>query len=162
MHTRNMHVHITLFYTLIESFLTPLDLHFAYPSLWIFHLLIRYQGRIPCITRSLEFSLLGLGISSCFLLFLSLDSLYCLDSALFYLIVHRIIYPCVRNLYVILQWFMLLLLIYITGSCHLRHSVYTWVFSSCTCVADSRHVPFLCTGRDISVVNICNVSSYQP
>jgi len=58
--------------------------------------------------------------------FIFIDSLYIWTQLLFYLVIHRIIYPCARNLFHIAVALFLLQLIYIACSGYIRLSVYMW------------------------------------
>ena len=65
-----------------------------------------------------------------FMPFIFVDSLYVLTQLLFHLVIHRIIYSCVRNLCHVAVSLLLLQLIYIACSCYIRLRVYTWGHSS--------------------------------
>ena len=96
------------FYTLIGSS-DSLDLHIQFHICSI--LLIRYLERITRIARSSDLFIWSsdLGYCSYFVLHSSFhlcDFLYNPDSALFYLIIHRIMLSYVRNLCIVLQWYL--------------------------------------------------------
>jgi len=89
------------FYTLTGSFLTPLSLHI---QVWLFHLLIRYLGRITLLTRMPRVLLdksLSFIISSCFLFFLIL---YIRGLSFYSIWLFIEYYILCKNLYGIWQW----------------------------------------------------------
>ena len=127
-HTRYVCAPFSSFFTLIGSS-DNLDLHIQVYDGYI--LLIRYLKRSSCIERSLDLFICSFDLGYCsyfvlYFLFYLFDSLYCPDSALFYLIFHRIILSCVRIICIIIVTLLSLSVIYIACLGHFRLSVYTW------------------------------------